>query len=220
MSFKKNIRNKKGSYIVEAALTLPLFIICVAALALIIDIAAICENIGFLTAAEVRDMDVDAYKEKSLEKAGLAAAAEEFFIEETILKENPRLTDFEIRNLDYLYSDGNIDDLIGIDTVSVFTVDNPLGIFGRIEFSQGLLTRGFTGSLQESSPLSESEFKDNQASKVVWIFPKYGIRYHRPDCRYVKQDYEGEEYKLEMQQEDAGRKGYTPCLVCGGGTNE
>ena len=220
MSLKKNIRNKKGSYIVEAALTLPLFIICVAALALIIDIAAICENIGFLTAAEVRDMDVDAYKEKSMEKAGLAAAAEEFFIEETILKENPRLTDFEVRNLDYLYSDGNIDDLIGIDTVSVFTVDNPLGIFGRIEFSQGLLTRGFTGSLQESRPLSESEFKDNQAGKVVWIFPKYGIRYHRPDCRYVKQDYEGEEYKLEMQQEDAGRKGYTPCLVCGGGTNE
>ena len=216
MNLKKHIRNRKGSYIVEAALTLPVFVVCVTALALIVNIIAICENICFAAAEELHEISLASYWEQT----ETVIPVYDFIIEARVYEENPRLTKFKVTNLDYLYSDGNIDDLIGIDTVSVFTVDNPLGIFGRIEFSQGLLTRGFTGSLQESRPLSESEFKDNQAGKVVWIFPKYGIRYHRPDCRYVKQDYEGEEYKLEMQQEDAGRKGYTPCLVCGGGTNE
>ena len=35
--------------------------------------------------------------------------------------------------------------------------------------------------------------------------------------RYVKQDFKGEEVKLEMEQKDAELKGYTPCLICGGG---
>lgn len=218
MSSVKYIRSKKGSYIAEAAFALPIFIICVLALALVIDIAAICENVSFVTAREIRDMDVNAYQAKSLEAERIIHAGG-FFIGESILEENPRLTDFKVKNLDYLYSDGNIDDLIGIDTMAVFTVKNPLGIYGRIEYRQGLLTRGFTGALQDSKPLPENAFKENKVGSVVWIFPKYGIRYHKPDCRYVKQDYEGEEHKLEMQQEDAERKGYTPCTICRGGTD-
>ena len=36
----------------------------------------------------------------------------------------------------------------------------------------------------------------------------------------VRQEYEGEEYKLEMELEDAKLKGYTACMVCRGGENE
>ena len=58
MSFMKIIRNRRGSYIAEAALTLPVFILCVTALALIIRIIAVCENIGFVTALEARDISI------------------------------------------------------------------------------------------------------------------------------------------------------------------
>ena len=58
MSLMKIIKNQRGSYIAEAALTLPVFILCVIALALIIRIIAICENIGFVTAAEARDISI------------------------------------------------------------------------------------------------------------------------------------------------------------------
>ena len=58
MRFMKIIKNQKGSYIVEAALTLPVFILCVTALALIIRIIAVCENIGFVTSAEARDISI------------------------------------------------------------------------------------------------------------------------------------------------------------------
>ena len=196
-------------------MTLPVFIICVTALALIINIISICENIVFIMCREVRDMDVNAYKVKAMEAEGIMNTFS-YFTEETILQENPQISQFNVKNLDYLYSAENIDDLIGVDVKTEFAVDNPLGIYGEIEFVLGILSRGFTGCLQDGEPLPENEFKSNGQDVEVWIFPKYGKKYHIPKCRYVRQDYEGEEYKIEMQKEDARRKGYTPCLVCGG----
>ena len=209
MSLMRIIKNRKGSYIAEAALTLPVFILCVTALALIIRVIAVCENIGFVTAAEARDI--------SLARISLCA---EKNIEKRVCEENPRLTDFRVTNLDYLYSDGNIDDLIGINSKSVFTVENPIGIYGQIEFTEGLLLRGFTGAERKEEPLSEEDFTEYEKSRPVVVFPKYGIRYHAKTCRYVKQEYEGQEYRLEMELEDAKLKGYTPCLVCKGGGDE
>ena len=209
MNLRRIIKNRKGGYIAEAALTLPVFILCVIAMSLIVRIIAVCENIGFVTAAEARDI--------SLAKVSLCT---EKNIETRIYAENPRLTDFKVTNLDYLYSDGNIDDLIGINSRSRFTVENPVGIYGKIEFTQGLLFRGFTGALRKEEPLDESDFTDYDKSQPVIVFPKYGIRYHKETCRYVKQEYDGEECRLEMELEDAKLKGYTPCLVCRGGEDE
>ena len=144
MSLMRIIKNRKGSYIAEAALTLPVFILCVTALALIIRVIAVCENIGFVTAAEARDI--------SLARISLCT---EKNIEKRVCEENPRLTDFRVTNLDYLYSDGNIDDLIGINSKSIFTVENPIGIYGQIEFTEGLLLRGFTGAERKEEPLRQ-----------------------------------------------------------------
>ncbi|MGN0735414.1 MAG: hypothetical protein ACI4LP_06350 [Anaerovoracaceae bacterium] len=205
----KIIRNRRGSYIAEAALTLPVFILCVTALALIIRIIAVCENIGFVTALEARDI--------SLSSVSLCT---EKNIEKRVCEENPQLTDFRITNLDYLYSDGNIDDLIGINSRSIFTVENPIGIYGQIEFTEGLLLRGFTGAERREEPLSEEDFTDYEKSQPVVVFPRYGIRYHVKTCRYVRQEYDGQEYRMEMELEDAKLKGYTACMICGGGENE
>ncbi len=219
MSLRKNIRNKAGSYIVEAALTLPIFIVCVVALALIINIISICENIGFVTSREVRDIDMNSYSSYSFELLSDISLCK-FIIEDSVMEENPKLTKFKVTNLDYLYSYDNINNLIGVDTKAIFKVENPLGIYGEIQFTQGLLTRAFVGDLQEERPLSEDEFCENSPSETVIIFPKYGTRYHLPDCRYVKREYKEEKYNLKMEMEDAKRKGYTPCMICGGGKNE
>jgi hypothetical protein len=80
-----------------------------------------------------------------------------------------------------------------------------------------VLSRAFTGSVRRSGTLSAEEFQDGSGSNKVIIFPKYGERFHSAGCRYVKQDFKGEEVKLEMEQKDAELKGYTPCLICGGG---
>ena len=174
---KLGVQSRRGSYIVEAAMSLPVFILCIIALALVIRIIAICENIGFVSAAEIKEIDLTA-------------------------------------------SSKDIDDLIGVQSEAVFKVENPIGIHGKISFTQKILTRAFTGTLQDAEPLPESEFKRNAKSVRIVIFPKYGERYHVKSCYYVKRYDEGEAYKLEMERDDAAAKGYTPCKVCRGGENE
>lgn len=211
---KCGLRSRRGSYIVEAAMSLPLFILCIVALALVIRIIAVCENIGFVSAAEIKEIDLTAYKVE-----GTYPLAKTM-LKESVLAENPKLTNFKITKFRYRYSSKDIDDLIGVQSEAVFRVENPVGIHGKISFTQGILTRAFTGTLQDAEPLPESEFKCNAKSLRVVIFPKYGERYHVKSCYYVKRYDEGEAYKLEMEKDDAAAKGYTPCKVCRGGENE
>jgi len=219
MSLKRFIKCRRGSFITEAALTLPVFILCVTALALILRIIAVCENITSVTAGEVRDMDIKAYSLQNFDILKEISLCR-IMIEDSVFDQNPSLVDFEVKNLDYLYADNNIYDLIAVDVRGNFKVMNPVGINGRIVFDAGILTRGFTGRRAEGEKLDEAAFNGSENAAVVVVFPKYGIRYHLPSCRYVKQEYEGEEYRLEMQKEDAKRKEYTPCLVCMGGRDE
>ena len=66
----KKVKNREGSYIVEASLTLPVFILAVAALLSIIIIISIYENICFATALEMKEATLyTAFRR--LETAGL-----------------------------------------------------------------------------------------------------------------------------------------------------
>lgn len=219
MYLRKNIDNKKGSYIAEAALTLPVFIICVIALLLVVQIIGICENIGFETAKTVKASALGAYGIQN-DEYGVTASLCKLGIERNVRAADCRLTGFRVKNLDYMYTDNGIDDLIGTETEAVFNVLNPIGVRGRIIFSQSLLVRAFTGSQQDIRPLGAEDFLSGGKSEKVVVFLKYGQRFHRTECRYVKQEYHGEVQKLEMEREDAIRKGYTPCMVCGKNKNE
>lgn len=208
----QNIRHKRGSYIVEGAITLPVFILCLCALAMIINIIAICENIGFIVAREVKELDLNVIASKELSLVKRVSLCND------VLDENKALSNFKIKDYDILFNDNGIDDLIYIETKAVFSVNSSTGIHGKIEFKEGLLTRGFTGRLLDSKGLPQSAFESEGQKGNVIVFPKYGERYHDQGCRYVKQNYEGEEIRVEMQAEDAVRKGYSPCKVCRGGS--
>lgn len=192
-------------------MSLPVLILCIVALALIIRIIAICENISFVTAQEIKDIDLAAYRADSTYGIG------KIVIEESVLEENPKLTSFDVTQLDYRYTENAIDDLIEVQIQANFKVENPIGILGEISFTQGILSRGFTGRTLDAQPLSASEFMRAGESAQVVVFPKYGERYHTKNCQYVRNYEEDEAYRLEMEREDAKAKGYTACTVCGGG---
>ena len=180
---------------VEAALTLPVFILVFVALALVINIIAACENVVFEECRIIHRLDLN---------------APEIF-------PNPGSSEYKVEDFDYMYSERGIDDLISIRARADFRVEYPFDILGKIDFRMDVLSRAFTGAERHSGTLDETAFQDGSGSKKVVIFPKYGIRYHSLGCRYATQEYEGEEIKLEMEQKDAELKGYTPCLICGGG---
>ncbi len=205
MNLTKNIKNfknaknsKKGSYIVEAAISMPVFILCIIAIALIINIIAECENIGFQSARRMHMLSAGTETAKITAFADLASLADKHRLRTNVTA-------------------GGIDELLELRTESEFNVKNPIGIKGKISFTQQLRARAFTGKSEDAKPLPAAEFQKNEKSVPVVIFPKYGRRFHTAECRYATKNYNGEEYKIEMEKEDAEAKGYTPCLVCGGG---
>lgn len=206
---KEKVFDRKGSYIVEAAIFLPILILSVSALILIIRITGICENICFSTAQDVIKMDLEAYKYKN----SVSLCKE---TEERIKEENP--VDFRVTRFSYLYSSGGMTDLIAFEAEADFNVVNAVVRDAKISFEEKLLTRGFTGTLNIGKNLDEAEFKQNRPTCKVVIFPKYGNRYHSKTCRYVNEIYKNE-YKQEIEKEEAAKRRYLPCKICGGAAN-
>ena len=187
-------KSKKGSYVVEAALSLPVFILVFTALALTVNIISQCEDIVFRECKIIHTMDMK---------------APQIFCD-------PRGKGYKVTGFRYLYPEGDMEGLISLKTVSDFKMEDPIGILGKIEFRMRIKSKAFVGALEDSGTLSLSDFQDDSPSVKVIVFPKYGNRYHKSGCRYVRQEYEGEEVKQEMEKRDAELKGYTPCSVCGG----
>ena len=188
-------KNKRGSYIVEATMALPVFIICFTAIALVILIIARCEEIVFVQSEKSVRLDQTA----------------------PLILTDVRDESYELKHFRFMFSKHGIDDLILLDTETTMKVRDPVGISGRIVFRMKILSRARTGRTESKGPISEEDFMSNEGSREVVVFPKYGYRYHIKTCRYAVQEYAGEEVRLVMQLRDAELKGYTPCLVCGGG---
>jgi len=208
MNLKNHILSKKGSYFVEAGITLPIFILSVVAMALIINIISICENVGFVLSMEIKDLDIEANIKPI-----------EFFdktkLEYAVLDSNEKLNTFSITKYRYKFRNNGIDDLILVESRASFKVNNPIGIIGKVDYDLSILTRAFTGKTERASPLEESGFHEGN-SEICYIFPKYGERYHRTECVYVTSVYKDVDNHIEITIEEAIRKGYTPCKVCGG----
>ena len=202
-------RKKQGSYLVEAVLTLPFCILAVVALTLVIRIIAICETIGFVSANEMKEACLQ--NSTALNVVSLCHE-----IESGVMEECRNLTEFRIKDLDYLHSKAGMDDLIGVDSQAEFRVENPVGFLGEIQFSCRILARSFTGTLQDAAPLEASAFTDGSPSVPVAVYPKYGEKYHRMGCTIVQREDSLENKGTEMDRQDAIRKGYEPCRLCGG----
>ena len=210
MSLMTNMfkENKKGSYLVEAAITLPILIISICSLILIIKIISLCEAVTFTTSINIIDTMFGyniGFNEKTLCK--------------DIKEKYPNISDFRITRFRYLYDEGEFSDLISLNAEVQYEVKSNIGIEGKINFTEKILCRGFTGNTQERFPLDESFFLEYRDSFDVYIFPKYGEKYHDDKCRYVTDSKIEKAYVIKMDREDALRKGYTPCIVCQGAVN-
>lgn len=204
------LRNRRGSYLVEAMMTLPICILAITAFALVIRIAAVCETIGFVTSKEL--------KEAALQTSSVITTVSLCRDIETDVKDQcSEVAVFGIKDLDYLHKAGSMDDLIGIASEAVFTVDNPAGIHGKIVFSHDLLARAFSGTRQDASPLDAASFMQGGSAQPVLVYLEYGEKFHKSSCSIVQREKENGNEGSEMDRQDAERKGYSACMLCGGG---
>ncbi|MEG0924367.1 MAG: hypothetical protein RSC95_05335 [Anaerovoracaceae bacterium] len=198
---RKTRWNKRGVYIVEAVIIMPIFIMAVTALVSMIPIIGSAENVVFTVADELHLADAKAHFAE-------IQLSFPFKVKNRILEENSNISSFRVKDYRYKYSDRGIDDLISAETITVFHEKNPVSLFDKVEFSTKILSRGFTGTTRTVPITEETEFKEINEYEPVYIFPNWGKRYHGKNCTYIVANCRLHllSYKL--------KKDYDYCEVC------
>lgn len=187
---------KKGSYLVEAAITVPIFILAVLMLISVVPVLSTGENMVYSMVDEIRLDTVRAAFKKNPYVLPLK-------IQERIVLENKRVKQIPDIDSRYLYTKKQIQDLISVSYRIKCEGNNPTGIFEQAEFKGKITARAFTGALHQKAPVTpESQ------SRTVYIFPEWGMRYHGLTCTYIK----GSCQLVYLSGET--KKDYAPCTIC------
>jgi hypothetical protein len=193
---------------VEAAIVLPIFLLAVFALASLIRMTAVEENIGNALVDETRLLAAEA-------KVPIRAAAYQTDLTDRIMDENfseiqsAKLSPFLYR-IPYVdpVNGRTYDNLIGASVDYVYDISIPMLPIPMQTGSTTVLTRAFVGSELKGSPMSFDEMEKNDSSKMVWVFPRSGTKYHASSCRFVANE------PRETILTSSVRHGFSPCKIC------
>jgi len=197
---KQNTR--KGSYTLEAAILLPLFVVGIMTLGFTIRMISTAENVTFSATDEARLAAGYAY---NIPIAPLFPCN----LENRIIDENKDTSSIEVRKFRYLYEYGEFDGLITFQLSYWIDTGMPLGMIDGIQASQQYRCRGFIGRSVKGSPFSFDEMETDSAASIVWVFPEGGEKYHTKSCSVVSS------YPIQTILNQDIKKRFEPCQKCG-----
>ena len=204
--------SKKGGYIVEAAIVLPIFIVAVILLISIVPRAARCERLVYAICDEMTQENIQAHFFKSYMRcrSNLTDGA---------LRALKSDDSFSVDRLGYCHTDrvrsGRtsmvIDDVITADFTAVITYMDPLSMGSDMEFSGKIKCRPYTGTERREEAMSREDMERDENSDPVYVFPNSGERYHRKDCSVLNPACEA-----AVLSQDIKRR-YGSCSLCNSG---
>lgn len=206
MYLKTLINIKKGSYIVESAISLPVFIIAVMVMSSVILMYACIEDCNFIAANELRRGAAEAVIADTSITVPYRIKKEIESVHSQV--ESARLTDMGLRT-----SRWGIDELIAVRFKMRLRTPNPLGIKAHADYDLSLVTRAYVGRIRDESPMSADEFADAD-SEPVFIFPKRGEKYHSQGCGFLTAASRSASLSESM------KKKYKSCPLCRSGKAE
>lgn len=174
----------RGSITIEAAIILPLFFLALVAIAFVIRIISLEEQIAFVTMDEARYVATQGYQQEgplkeAIIEGSLRIRVDARLHEEAKLKGNGYLSGFS-----YRYKDQGLTDLISYSLeyqrkfpIPYFKEQNRWGV-------QTIVFRAFVGRSEEESFVPPDEIEDDDI--IVWVFPVAGERYHLENCPHIK----------------------------------
>ncbi len=198
-NLKKAI-NKKGEYIVEAAISFPVFLIAMVIMLSVILMYACIENANFILATELRRAAIEA-------RVPETGALIPHRISKSILEDNSIAKSCNISDYRYRQSAFGVDELICLKYKLVMQTNNPLGLASKAEYDLALVTRAYVGRERELIPMSEDEMS-NSESEIVYIFPKRGEKYHKKGCQVLNAAYTSTILSKSLKRE------YGSCPKC------
>ena len=196
----KMLINKKGSYLVEAAISLPVFIIAVIVMSSVILMYACIEDCAFIAANELRRGAAEA-----------VIADTSIALPHRIRKElednhsqvhSARLIEAGLRSERW-----GIDELLIVDFRLTLKTNNPLGIKAEADYDLALATRAYVGQERDETNMTAEEFADEDA-EAVYIFPKRGEKYHSRGCTFLRAA------STSTALSSSVRKKYKGCPLC------
>lgn len=191
---------KRGSYIVEAALGTPIFLMAMVVLFSVVLYYAAIEDSGYIAAMELRKGAAEA----------IATEVEPLIpvnVEEQIQSNNPLVNSVWPEDYFFRGKRAGMDELIALKLRLNLKTNNPLGIRSQSSYKLSLMTRAYVGKVRKENPMSEAEFR-NEMVDGVFIFPQDGERYHNKNCTFVRS-----ENKMVPLDGEIRRK-YRSCDVC------
>lgn len=194
--------NKKGSYLVEAAMVFPIFVIATIILFTIVSMFAAAENTVFSVCDQLRLADLEAAFVKEAISLPMA----------TIIRvkgENPGFSHVLVTDYDYLHEADGMKDLISISLSGNYKLLNLIPIPRLNIVTERVRSRAFTGLYNPTSSgdsLSEPDYPDK-----VYVFPAYGGRYHNRNCSFLNPACQ------RVFLTDKIKQDFNPCSICGSG---
>lgn len=174
----KMLINRRGSYLVEAAISLPVFIISVIVMSSVILMYACIEDCAFIAANELR---------RSAAEAVIAdtSVAVPYRIRKEIENGHSQIDSVRLVDAGCRCERWGIDELLLTEFRLRLRTNNPLGINAQADYDLALATRAYVGRERDESSMSAEEFADEDA-EAVYIFPKRGEKYHSKGCTFLR----------------------------------
>jgi len=195
---------KKGFLSLEAAIFVPVFVIAVLTFGYLSKVAVAEENLMHSMADEARKIGMYSYNIKAgpLHEGGLAAR---------LAEENKGACDAYPESFRYLFHYSGKDDLIGIRVSGSIKIRLPIIFHDSVDISEVLLSRAFTGKEFTAEDARFDDMEKAEDSKIVWVFPVAGEKYHEENCGYINVA------ARQAVLSPALKKKYKPCSLCGAG---
>ena len=173
------IHSRRGHYIVEASMLLPLILLMILALGYFTKAAGSWENSFHCAVDESGRAAAMAYDGVS----GHTAAAR---IRHRIGNDVTGISGYSVRGFLCGYTAGDLDALSSYTLTVSSDLTLPAGFGNVFEFSSPIRYRNFVGRKTSGVPLGTAGLEDGLPEDPVWIFPRSGEKYHSENCTYVK----------------------------------
>ena len=193
------VRNKRGSYIAEAAITLPVFFIAMIVMCSVILMYASIESAGFTMASELRRAAAEAIYTGSSGSVPYRVSSE---LEEYSYV----VTGTEVKEYEYRTERWGYDNLIAMTVTIQMNCNNPLNIASESEYDVSLVTRAYVGRERDLCGMSEADM--NADSDPVYIFPARGEKYHCKGCTFLNASTQSATLNSNI------KKKYSSCPIC------
>ena len=177
MTLLKNTDNKKGVYILEAAIIVPPLIIAMVLLISVVSMIGAAEKALFAMGDELKFAGI----KSAFSDEGLSTP---LMIKHRISNENPIVGNVSFSDYGYLHSEKGVEDLISVGVNLSYSGINPLGSSSFFSVEQRVRSRAFTG-LDRSGDFGEHALSGYEKSEIVYIFPNHGEKYHNRSCGFL-----------------------------------